>query len=82
MRIIVDARYLSGRHGGPATYSECLLEQLARIDADNEYVCLVQPAYAPSLRSSPFAQMVCTRSPACIALSAAFAPICFTRTYL
>ena len=53
MHVVIDARYLSRAYGGPAMYSEALLEHLARLDRRNEYTCLVRPDYDRKLPLGP-----------------------------
>jgi glycosyltransferase involved in cell wall biosynthesis len=49
MRIVIDARYLDGTYTGIATYSRMLVEHLARVDQDNEYIVLVRPGFTSRL---------------------------------
>lgn len=45
MRILIDARYLDGTFSGIGTYSQQLLENLARVDEQTEYYVLVRPGF-------------------------------------
>lgn len=49
MRILIDARYLDGSFTGIATYSRFLVENLSRIDQENEYQILVRPGFGQAL---------------------------------
>lgn len=49
MDIVIDARYLSNRYSGIATYSQCLVENLAKLDTENRYVVLVHRKYKGKL---------------------------------
>lgn len=46
MRIVIDARYLTGYYSGIGEYSENLLENLSILDHENEYICFVQRDYS------------------------------------
>lgn len=50
MRILIDARYLDGSYSGIATYSRCLVEHLARLDQENEYLVVVRPGFSMNLQ--------------------------------
>lgn len=45
MNILIDARYLSNRYSGIATYSQCLVENLAKLDQSNCYTVLVHERF-------------------------------------
>jgi glycosyltransferase involved in cell wall biosynthesis len=45
MEIVLDARYLSKRYSGIATYSQCLVEHLSRLDTENHYRVLVHKTF-------------------------------------
>lgn len=44
-RIVIDARYLDGTYTGIATYSLHLVENLSRVDQENEYLVVVRPGF-------------------------------------
>jgi glycosyltransferase involved in cell wall biosynthesis len=50
MKIAIDARYLSSLYSGIGVYSENLVLQLSRIDTTNQYLVIVHPTYAKSLK--------------------------------
>ncbi|MGC8840186.1 MAG: glycosyltransferase family 4 protein [Candidatus Sumerlaeaceae bacterium] len=50
MRIAIDARYLSEDYSGIGVYSENLLEALASVDHENEYVVITHASYRRSLK--------------------------------
>jgi len=50
MKIAIDARYLSDLYSGIGVYSENLILQLSRLDSTNQYVVIVHPTYAKSLK--------------------------------
>jgi len=45
MNILLDARYLSNRYSGIATYSESLVDSLATLDQENQYLVLVHDRF-------------------------------------
>lgn len=45
MNIVIDARYLSNRYSGIATYSQSLIEHLAMSDTENSYRVLVHRSF-------------------------------------
>lgn len=47
MKILLDARYLDGRHSGIGMYSEQLIAHMAPLAPQNTFECLVQPGYRP-----------------------------------
>jgi len=49
MRIVIDARYLSGDYSGISQYSEDFLSHLALEDTQNEYIVYVHPNYRRQL---------------------------------
>jgi glycosyltransferase involved in cell wall biosynthesis len=53
MRILIDARYLDGTFSGIATYSTQLLEHLARVDDQNEYMVLVRNGFHGKIELGP-----------------------------
>ncbi len=49
MEIVIDARYLSNRYSGIATYSKSLVESLARLDTENRYCVIVHQKFKGEL---------------------------------
>ncbi len=45
MRIALDARYLSNEFTGIGRYSQCLIEALARLDTENEYLAIIHKSF-------------------------------------
>jgi len=58
MRIAIDARYLNAHYSGIAKYSENLLNNLAKVDADNEYVVFIHSSFTRRLRLGENFQVV------------------------
>ena len=64
MRILINALFLiPGRVGGSETYVRSLVESLARIDMDNEYIVCLGPEAAPTFSTPSFRWRI-LRSPA------------------
>jgi glycosyltransferase involved in cell wall biosynthesis len=49
MNILIDARYLSNRYSGIATYSQGLIEHLSRLDETNQYTVIVHRRFRGAL---------------------------------
>lgn len=45
MKIVIDARYLDGSFSGIGTYSASLIEHIAQVDQENEYIIIVRPKF-------------------------------------
>jgi glycosyltransferase involved in cell wall biosynthesis len=58
MRIAIDARYLNAHYSGIAKYSENLLNNLAKVDQDNEYVVFIHSSFTRRLRLGENFQVV------------------------
>jgi glycosyltransferase involved in cell wall biosynthesis len=52
-RVVIDARYLAADFSGIGTYSQCLLEHMARLDAETEYHVLVHAGFRRALDVGP-----------------------------
>ncbi len=50
MRIAIDARYLNDSFSGIAKYSENLLNNLSKIDEDNDYIVFIHPSFDRKLK--------------------------------
>ena len=48
-RILIDARYLDGTFSGIGTYSRHLIENLSRVDQENQYFVVVRPDFRENL---------------------------------
>jgi len=58
MKILIDARYLDGSFSGIGTYSQNLIENLSRVDSENEYYVLVRPGFGAGLTVGPNFRMI------------------------
>jgi len=58
MRILLDARYLSSLHSGIGRYSQCLVENLARLDSENEFQVVVHESFRGRLELADNFQIV------------------------
>jgi glycosyltransferase involved in cell wall biosynthesis len=58
MKIALDARYLRDDYSGIGVYTENLLEALAGIDRDNQYVVITHTSYQRTLKLGPNFQVI------------------------
>ncbi len=50
MRIAIDARYLNASHSALSQYCENLIEHLAKVDAENQYIVFIHNSFPKTLR--------------------------------
>jgi glycosyltransferase involved in cell wall biosynthesis len=52
-RVLIDARYLDGSWSGIGTYSRLLIEHLAKVDTETEYLVVVRKGFHDNLAVGP-----------------------------